>query len=437
MAKDTHQTTFMSSPQLFLTSESVTEGHPDKLCDQISDAVLDAILAQDSDARVACETATTTGLIVVMGEITTDAWINVQKIARDTIQQAGYTDARYGFDAETCAVVVSLHEQSADIAMGVDEAHESKQGEMTIDQEIEKIGAGDQGMMIGFACNETEELMPLTISLAHKLTRRLADLRKASHLDWLRPDGKSQVTVEYKYGKPVRVDAVVISTQHDPEISGDEIAKIIKRDVIQAVIPSHLLDDKTHYYINPTGRFVTGGPMGDAGLTGRKIIVDTYGGIARHGGGAFSGKDPTKVDRSAAYAARYVAKNIVAAGIADRCEIQLSYAIGVAHPISVMVETFGTGRISDEQIQELINKHFDLRPGAIIRDLNLRRPIYKATAAYGHFGRTDIDAPWEKTDKADLLRREAGLGSDVKLEVLVPNAANGHHAEASLATAKS
>jgi S-adenosylmethionine synthetase len=433
MAKDTHQSTFMSSPQLFLTSESVTEGHPDKLCDQISDAVLDAILAQDSDARVACETATTTGLIVVMGEITTDAWINVQKIARDTIQQAGYTDARYGFDAETCAVVVSLHEQSADIAMGVDEALESKQGEMSDDKSV-ATGAGDQGMMIGFACNETEELMPLTISLAHKLTRRLAELRKTGQLNWLRPDGKSQVTVEYSYGKPVRVDAVVISTQHDPDVSLEEIKTSIERDVIRKVIPSYLLDKRTHFYINPTGRFVTGGPMGDAGVTGRKIIVDTYGGIARHGGGAFSGKDPTKVDRSAAYAARYVAKNVVAAGLADRCEIQLSYAIGVAHPISIMVETFGTGRVSDERIRELIDKHFDLRPGAIIRDLNLRRPIYKATAAYGHFGRTDIDAPWEKTDKAETLRREAGLSSDEELEVPVTD---DHHIEANLATAKS
>lgn len=418
MAKETHQTTFMSSPQLFLTSESVTEGHPDKLCDQISDAVLDAILEKDPDARVACETATTTGLIVVMGEITTDAWINVQKIARDTVEQAGYTDAGYGFDAETCAVLVSLHEQSGDIAMGVDEALESKKGEMSDGLSV-ATGAGDQGMMIGFACNETEELMPLTISLAHKLTRRLAELRKNGTLSWLRPDGKSQVTVEYKYGKPVRVDAVVISTQHAPNVSLSEIQEAIEREVIREIIPAHLLDEQTKFYINPTGRFVTGGPMGDAGLTGRKIIVDTYGGIARHGGGAFSGKDPTKVDRSAAYAARHVAKNIVAAGLAERCELQLSYAIGVAHPISIMVETFGTGRISDDEILALINKHFDLRPGAIIRDLKLRRPIYRATAAYGHFGRTDIDAPWEATDKADILRKEAGLGSEAAVEVLV------------------
>jgi S-adenosylmethionine synthetase len=431
MGKDQHQTTFMSSPKLFLTSESVTEGHPDKLCDQISDAVLDTILSQDPDARVACETATTTGLIVVMGEITTSAWVDVQKIARDTILRAGYNRAKYGFDADTCAVIVSLHEQSADIAMGVDEALESKHGEMS-EEEVEAIGAGDQGMMIGFACNETEELMPLTISLAHKLTKRLAELRKSGRLAWLRPDGKSQVTVEYSHGKPVRVDAVVISTQHEPTVTHEEITDAVRKEVIEKIIPAELLDDNTNYYINPTGRFVTGGPMGDAGLTGRKIIVDTYGGIARHGGGAFSGKDPTKVDRSAAYAARYVAKNVVAAGIADRCEIQLSYAIGVAHPISIMVETYGTGRIADEKIQELINKHFDLRPGAIIRDLNLRRPIYRATASYGHFGRTDIDAPWERTDKADLLRKEAGLPADVKLEVLVPSVSadvNGHQAE--------
>ena len=427
-----HQSTFMSSPQFFLTSESVTEGHPDKLCDQISDAVLDAILAQDSDARVACETATTTGFIAVMGEITTTAWVDVQKIARETIMQAGYNRAKYGFDADTCAVVVSIHEQSPDIAMGVDEALESKQGDMS-DADIEAVGAGDQGMMIGFACNETEELMPLTISLAHKLTKRLAEVRKSRRLPWLRPDGKSQVTVEYSHGKPVRVDAVVVSAQHEPEISHEEIEAAIRKEVIEKVIPSNLLDDKTHYYINPTGQFVTGGPKGDAGLTGRKIIVDTYGGVARHGGGAFSGKDPTKVDRSAAYAARYVAKNVVAAGLADRFEIQLSYAIGVARPLSIMIETFGTGRIPDTEIEALVHKHFDLRPGAIIRDLRLRRPIYKATATYGHFGRNDIDAPWEVTDKADLLRREAGLSEDLKLEVLVPDVsaeeANGHHTE--------
>jgi S-adenosylmethionine synthetase len=414
-------TTFMSSPQMFLTSESVTEGHPDKLCDQISDGVLDAILAQDPDARVACETATTTGLIVVMGEITTDAWINVQKIARETIEHAGYTSAKYGFDAETCAVMVSLHEQSTDIAMGVDEAQESKQGTMTDDEKFERIGAGDQGMMIGFACNETEELMPLTIALAHKLARRLAQVRKTGVLPWLRPDGKSQVTVEYRFGKPVRVEAVVISAQHEPNMTQEEISAAIIKEVIKPVIPASLLDAGTHIFVNPTGQFVIGGPMGDAGLTGRKIIVDTYGGIARHGGGAFSGKDPTKVDRSAAYAARYVAKNIVAAGLAERCEIQLSYAIGVARPISIMVETFGTGRVADETILELINKNFDLRPGAIIRDLDLRRPIYKATAAYGHFGRTDIDAPWERTDKVETLRQQAGLSDAQTLEVLVSN----------------
>lgn len=428
-------TTFMSSPQMFLTSESVTEGHPDKLCDQISDGVLDAILAQDPDARVACETATTTGLIVVMGEITTDAWINVQKIARETIEHAGYTSAKYGFDAETCAVMVSLHEQSTDIAMGVDEAQESKQGTMTDDEKIERIGAGDQGMMIGFACNETEELMPLTIALAHKLARRLAQVRKTGVLPWLRPDGKSQVTVEYRFGKPVRVEAVVISAQHEPDMTQQQISAAIIKEVIKPVIPASLLDAGTHIFVNPTGQFVIGGPMGDAGLTGRKIIVDTYGGIARHGGGAFSGKDPTKVDRSAAYAARYVAKNIVAAGLAERCEIQLSYAIGVARPISIMVETFGTGRVADETILELINKNFDLRPGAIIRDLDLRRPIYKATAAYGHFGRTDIDAPWERTDKVETLREQAGLSDAQTLEVLVSNGKSdttGHKAKAAV-----
>jgi S-adenosylmethionine synthetase len=429
MASNEHQSTFMSSPQVFLTSESVTEGHPDKLCDQISDGVLDAILAQDPDARVACEAATTTGMVIVMGEITTTAWVDVQKIARDTIMQAGYTRAKYGFDYDTCAVIVSIHEQSKDIAMGVDQALESKQGEMS-DEEVEAIGAGDQGMMIGFACNETEELMPLTISLAHKLTKRLSEVRKQRVLPWLRPDGKSQVTVEYSYGKPVRVDAVVVSAQHEPSKTHEQIEEEIEREVIRKVIPAHLIDDKTRYYINPTGKFEMGGPMGDAGLTGRKIIVDTYGGIARHGGGAFSGKDPTKVDRSAAYAARYAAKNIVAAGLAERCEIQLSYAIGVAHPISIMVETFGTGAISDERIKELVLEHFDLRPGAIIRDLKLRRPIYKATASYGHFGRNDIEAPWERTDKADALRRAAGLASDAKPKILVSDTtveANGAH----------
>ncbi len=424
MPDQSYKPTFLTAPKLFITSESVTEGHPDKLCDQISDAVLDTIIAQDPDARVACETATTTGLVVVMGEITTDAWVDVQKIARETIMQAGYTRAKYGFDFETCAVIVSIHEQSPDIAMGVDEALEAKHGEMS-DAEVEAIGAGDQGMMIGFACNETEELMPLSISLAHKICKKLAEVRKTRHVPWLRPDGKSQVTIEYSYGKPVRVDAVVVSAQHEPDISHEEIENTIIKEVIHKVVPDYLLDDRTRYYINPTGKFVIGGPMGDAGLTGRKIIVDTYGGVARHGGGAFSGKDPTKVDRSAAYAARYVAKNVVAAGLADRFEIQLSYAIGKAKPISVMIETFGTGRVPDEVIEELIHRHFDLRPGAIIRDLKLRRPIYKQTATYGHFGRHDLDLPWEQTDKAEILRREAGLSSDIKLEILVPDASDG------------
>src|SRR5690349_21190241 len=346
-------TTFMQSPQLFLTSESVTEGHPDKICDQISDAVLDALLEQDPESRVACETAVTTGLVVVMGEISTTAWVDVQKLVRDTITDVGYTRAKYGFDADTCGVIVSIKEQSKDIAQGVDDALEHKAGDMT-DLDVEALGAGDQGMMIGFACNETDELMPLTISLAHKLVRRLSAARRSKELPWLRPDGKAQVTVEYRYGIPVRVDTVVVSAQHEPNISHEEIERQIKELVINQVIPANLLDENTKYFINPTGRFVIGGPMGDAGLTGRKIIVDTYGGVARHGGGAFSGKDPTKVDRSAAYAARYVAKNIVAAGLADRCEIQLSYAIGVARPISVMVETYGTGRISDEQIQNIV-----------------------------------------------------------------------------------
>lgn len=401
-------TTFMRSSQLFFTSESVTEGHPDKICDQISDAILDALLAKDPRSRVACETAATTGLIVVMGEVTTDAYVEIQDIVRDVVRDIGYTRAKYGFDADTCGVIVSLKGQSPDIAMGVDKALEAKTGAMT-EAEVEAIGAGDQGMMIGFACDETPELMPLPISLAHRLVRQLSAVRKSGLLDYLRPDGKSQVTVEYSYGKPVRVDAVVISTQHDPTVDQERIRHDVIKYVIREVVPEELLDERTKYFINPTGRFVTGGPMGDAGLTGRKIIVDTYGGMARHGGGAFSGKDPTKVDRSAAYAARYVAKNIVAAGLANRFEIQLSYAIGVAQPISISFETFGTSKVSDEVIHKLIKDHFDLRPGAIIRDLDLRRPIYRPTAAYGHFGRDDIDAPWERTDKAEILRKAAGL----------------------------
>jgi S-adenosylmethionine synthetase len=395
-----------------LTSESVTEGHPDKICDQVSDAVLDAIFEQDPNARVACETSTTTGLVLVAGEITTSAYVNIDQITRDTIRQIGYTNADYGFDYLTCGIIVSIKEQSPDIAQGVNKALEAKRGEMT-EEEIEAIGAGDQGMMIGFACNETPEMMPLSIALAHRITRRLAEARKTGQLPYLRPDGKSQVTVEYNYGKPVRVDAVVVSTQHDPSVSHEQIEEEVIEQIIKAVVPAELLDASTKYYVNPTGRFVVGGPMGDAGLTGRKIIVDTYGGIARHGGGAFSGKDPTKVDRSAAYAVRYVAKNIVAAGLAERVELQVSYAIGVARPISLMVETYGTGKVSDEKILELVQKHFDLRPAGIIKSLDLRRPIYRQTAAYGHFGRNDLDLPWERTDKADLLRREAGLEEPV------------------------
>ena len=402
-------TTFMTEPQYFLTSESVTEGHPDKICDQISDAVLDAIIAEDPDARVACDCTVTTGLIFVTGEITTDAYVEIAEIARQTVLDIGYTRAKYGFDGETCGVIVSIKEQSCDIAMGVDEALEAKEGGMEREETVEALGAGDQGMMIGFACDETPEYMPLTISLSHKLCRRLAQVRKECTLDYLRPDGKSQVTVEYHYGQPVRVDTVVISTQHSPDVSHDQIEQDIITHVIQAIIPAELLDARTRYLVNPTGRFVTGGPAGDAGLTGRKIIVDTYGGIARHGGGCFSGKDPTKVDRSATYMVRYIAKNLVAAGLASRLEVQVSYAIGVAHPTSIAVETFGTGKVSDAKIVELISANFDLRPGAIIRNLDLRRPIYKATAAYGHFGRDDIDAPWERLDKVQTLKEQAGL----------------------------
>ena len=407
---------FMKNPKSFFTSESVTEGHPDKLCDQISDGVLDAILAQDPMARVACETATTTGLVLVAGEITTCAWIDMPAIVRKTIEQVGYINADYGFDYRTCGVVTSIGKQSPDIDMGVSNSMETKVAHLS-DDELERVGAGDQGMMIGFACNETPEYMPMPISLAHKLTRQLSQVRRRSWggtgpMVYLRPDGKSQVTVQYEHGRPVRVDTIVISTQHASYIDHEQIRLDVIDHIIKPVIPSHLIDSDTRIYVNPTGRFVTGGPMGDAGLTGRKIIVDTYGGMARHGGGAFSGKDPTKVDRSAAYAARHIAKNIVAAGLADRLELQISYAIGVARPLSLFVDTFGTGKVSDEEIIRLINEHFDLRPAGIIQALDLRRPIYQPTAAFGHFGRTDIDAPWEALDKVPMLRR--GVGASVE-----------------------
>ena len=409
----------MSSPRTFFTSESVTEGHPDKLCDQISDGVLDALLKDDPLARVACETATTTGLVLVAGEITTTAWADIPAIVRSTIEKVGYIDARYGFDYRTCGVTTSIGKQSPDIDMGVSSSVEYREraasGSLS-EAELDSIGAGDQGMMIGFACNETPELMPATISYAHKLTRRLSETRNAAWagngtMDYLRPDGKSQVTIQYEHGKPVRVDTVVISTQHAEDVSQQQITADVIEQIIKPVIPEHMIDSATKIFVNPTGRFVIGGPMGDAGLTGRKIIVDTYGGMARHGGGAFSGKDPTKVDRSAAYAARYVAKNIVAAGLADRFEVQIAYAIGVAHPLSLFVETFGTGKISDEEIIALIREHFDLRPAGIIQTLDLRRPIYQPTAAFGHFGRTDIDLPWERTDKVDALRASAGVSA--------------------------
>jgi S-adenosylmethionine synthetase len=400
--------TFMNSPKLLFTSESVTEGHPDKMCDQISDAVLDACLEQDPYSRVACEVATKTGYVMIMGEITTDAFVNFDDLARKVVIEIGYDRAKKGFDGSTCGVLSAISSQSPDIALGVDKSLEAKEGDVT-DAEIDEIGAGDQGMMFGFACNETETLMPMPIYLAHKLTRRLAEVRKDGTLDWLRPDGKSQVTVEYSYGKPKRIDTVLISTQHNPDVTQEQIRADLIEYVINPVLPKDMVDEKLKIFTNPTGRFVVGGPLGDAGLTGRKIIVDTYGGMGRHGGGAFSGKDATKVDRSAAYAARWAAKNVVAAGLADRCEIQVAYAIGVSHPLSVNVETFGTGKIEVERIAELVIEHFDLRPGAIIRDLGLRRPIFRQLSAYGHFGRDDLDLPWERTDKAEALRQAAGL----------------------------
>ncbi len=398
--------TFMQAEKLLFTSESVTEGHPDKICDQVSDAVLDACLQQDPLSRVACETAVKTGFVMLLGEITTKANINYDQLVRSVVKDIGYTSSDYGFDGESCGVQVAIAQQSGDIAMGVDKALEAKSGEMT-EAEIEAVGAGDQGMMFGYACNETPTLLPMPVYLAHKLTRRLSEVRKDGTLPWLRPDGKSQVTVEYSKGKPKRIDTVLISTQHADDISGEEIRKQIIEKVINPVLPKELVDGELKIYVNPTGRFVIGGPMGDAGLTGRKIIVDTYGGMGRHGGGAFSGKDPTKVDRSAAYAARWAAKNVVAAGLAERCEIQVAYAIGVARPLSVNVETFGTGKIADDKIAALVEKHFDLRPGAIIRDLDLRRPIYRQTAAYGHFGRDDVKLPWEDTSRADALAKAA------------------------------
>jgi len=398
----------MKSAHYLFTSESVTEGHPDKLCDQISDAVLDACLEQDPYSRVACETATKTGFVMVLGEITTKAFVNFDELVRSVIRDIGYDHTDKGFDANTCAVISAIASQSGDIAMGVDKALEAKSGEMT-DAEIEAVGAGDQGMMFGYACNETPALMPMPIYMAHNLTRRLTEVRKSGELPWLRPDGKSQVTVEYRYGKPARIDTVLISTQHSPDISYADICEQVIESVIMPVLPKDMVDENMKVYVNPTGRFVIGGPMGDAGVTGRKIIVDTYGGMGRHGGGAFSGKDPTKVDRSGAYAARWVAKNVVAAGLAERCEVQVAYAIGVARPLSINIETFGTGVIPDDRIAELVNETFDLRPGAIIRDLDLRRPIYRQTAAYGHFGRDDLDLTWERTNRVDALRSAAGL----------------------------
>ena len=392
--------------RLLFTSESVTEGHPDKMCDQISDAILDALMEQDPMSRVACETCATTGIVMVMGEITTNAYVDIQKIVRDTVREIGYTRGKYGFDADTCGVLTAIDEQSSDIAMGVDKALEAKEHKMS-DEELEAIGAGDQGMMFGYASDETEEYMPYPIALAHKLARRLTEVRKNGTLPYLRPDGKTQVTVEYdENGVPARLDAVVLSTQHDPDVSQEQIHEDVKKYIFDEILPADMVDENTKFFINPTGRFVIGGPHGDSGLTGRKIIVDTYGGMARHGGGAFSGKDCTKVDRSAAYAARYVAKNVVASGIADKCEIQLAYAIGVAQPLSIYVNTYGTGKVSDEKIVEIIRENFDLRPAAIIKNLDLRRPIYKQTAAYGHFGRSDINVPWEKLDKVDVFKSQ-------------------------------
>ncbi|HMD87970.1 MAG TPA: methionine adenosyltransferase [Anaerolineaceae bacterium] len=402
----------MNSAHYLFTSESVTEGHPDKLCDQVSDAVVDACLEQDDRSRVACETATKTGFVMVLGEITTNAFVNFDQLVRKVVNGIGYDDSSKGFDGNTCGVQSAISSQSSDIAMGVDQSLEAKEGEMSNEQ-IEKIGAGDQGMMFGYACNETPVLMPMPIHTAHNLARRLSVVRKNGTLPWLRPDGKTQVTVEYRYGKPVRFDTIVVSTQHAPEISQKDIREAVIEHVIKPTLPAEMVDSKLKVFVNPTGRFVIGGPMGDAGVTGRKIIVDTYGGMGRHGGGAFSGKDPTKVDRSATYAARWVAKNVVAAGLADRCEVQVAYAIGVAHPLSINVETFGTGVISDDEIAALISKVFDLRPGAILRDLDLRKPIYQQVASYGHFGRDDLDLSWEKTNKAEELRQAAGVSASV------------------------
>ena len=401
--------TFMNLPKYLFTSESVTEGHPDKLCDQVSDAVLDSLITQDKMSRVACECVTKTGYIMALGEITTTGFVNFDELVRKVVTGIGYDSSEKGFDGNTCGVLIALASQSPDIALGVDKSKEAKEGELELETDIEAIGAGDQGMMFGYACNETEVLMPMPIYYAHKLTSRLAEARRANDLTFLRPDGKSQVTVEYEYGKPKRIHTVLISTQHAPDAASEQIREGVIEEIIKPTLPKELIDDDLLIYVNPTGRFVTGGPMGDAGVTGRKIIVDTYGGMGRHGGGAFSGKDPTKVDRSGAYAARWVAKNVVAAGLADRCEVQVAYAIGVAHPLSVNVETFGTGKVEDSRIADLITAHFDLRPGAIIRDLDLRRPIYQQLAAYGHFGRDDLDLTWEKTDKADLLRDASGL----------------------------